>query len=205
MTALIIVDLQNDFLPTGTLPVPDGDLIIPIINKISKNKKFDTIVATKDWHPKNHGSFASQYNKNVGDHIILDGVEQILWPDHCVQNTSGSEFPDNLDTQNIDKIVFKGTDRLIDSYGAFFDNARKKETELEDYLKANKIDKIFICGLATDYCVKHSVLDAIDLGFDTYVVVDACRGVDLVKGDSQRALRAMEQAGAKMIKSSQLS
>ena len=203
MKALIIVDLQNDFLPGGALGVNRGDEIIPIINKLLEYN-FDVIVATKDWHPPDHGSFAATHKKQVGEHIILAGIYQILWPVHCVQWTQGAELTPLLHAQKIEKIFIKGTDKTIDSYSTFFDNGHKKSTGLEDYLKARNVKDIYIAGLTTDYCVKYSVLDAIKLGFNVYVIEDGCRGVDLQKGDSEKALDEMRQAGARIIKSKDL-
>jgi nicotinamidase/pyrazinamidase len=194
--ALLLMDLQNDFLPDGALAVQRGDEILPLINEII-HYPFDLIVATKDWHPADHGSFANNHEgKKIGEHINLGGLDQILWPAHCVQGTKGSEFGPNWDFTVVDKIVYKGTDPLIDSYSAFFDNGHRKTTGLEYYLREKGINEIFIAGLATDYCVKYSVLDALQLGFRPYVIVDACRGIDLSPGDVERALFVMREGGA---------
>ena len=198
--ALLIIDIQNDFLPGGSLAVPKGDEIIPVVNKLQK--KFELIVATKDWHPKNHKSFASQHrNKQYGDVIILNEQKQILWPDHCVQNSLGSEFPATLNTGKIERIFYKGTDKNIDSYSSFLDNDRKKKTGLEEYLKQKQVKDIYIAGLATDYCVKCTAFDGKTAGFNVFVIEDACRGVDLNKGDAKKALKEMEDRGIKMLKS----
>ena len=203
MTALILVDIQNDFLPDGALPVNEGDKIIPIVNELLKYK-FDIIVASKDWHPKDHGSFASVHGKSPGEVIDLDGIKQILWSDHCVQESSGSDFASKLNTSKIDKVIYKGTEKNIDSYSAFFDNAHRKKTELDDYLKSKKITDLYLVGLATDVCVKYTALDATQLGYNTYVVKDGCRGIDLKEGDTERALKEVQDAGAKIIESKDL-
>jgi len=201
--ALILVDIQNDFMPTGALPVPKGDEIIPIINKLQKH--FNLIIATQDWHPANHGSFASNHpDHKPGDVIMLDGLSQVLWPDHCVQNNHGAEFASAFDRHIVDKIFHKGTDPLIDSYSGFFDNAHRKATGLDRYLKEHSISEVYIAGLATDYCVKYSVLDALHLGLKTYVIADACRGVNLKPNDSAEAFEEMKKAGAIIINSQSL-
>jgi nicotinamidase/pyrazinamidase len=200
MTALLIVDIQNDFLPGGALSVPNGDVVIPVINRLLE-LDFDFVVATKDWHPKNHGSFASNHGKFVGDYILLEGLDQILWPDHCVENTKGSEFSEDLNLELIDHITHKGMDQSIDSYSAFFDNGHKKSTGLEKKLKEMGIINLYVCGLATDYCVKFSTLDACRLGFNTYVIEDACRGVNLSGDDSENAVTEMRKSGAQIINS----
>lgn len=198
MRALILVDLQNDFMPGGALPVSKGDEIVPIINELL-NKPFDLIVATKDWHPADHGSFADNYRKQVGEHVNLAGVDQILWPRHCVQGTWGSEFAPGWDTTKVDHVVYKGTDRDIDSYSTFFDNQHRKSTGLENFLKSRGMKDIYIAGLATDYCVKYSVLDAVSLGFNVYVIKEACQGVNLQPQDSAEAIQKMQRAGATFI------
>ncbi|MCE2983871.1 MAG: bifunctional nicotinamidase/pyrazinamidase [Parachlamydia sp.] len=198
MKALLVVDLQNDFLPGGALGVHGGDEIIPLINEMI-HYPFDLIIATKDWHPSTHGSFASVHQKKPGKHITLSGMDQTLWPDHCVQQTQGSNFALGWDQTCINKVFYKGTDAAIDSYSAFFDNGHIKSTGLSDYLKENSIKEVFIAGLTTEYCVKYTVLDALQLGFNPYVVVDACRPVDLVKGDGALALQVMQQAGATLL------
>ena len=198
MKALILVDLQNDFLPAGALPVPDGDQVIPLANQIQQ--RFDLVVATQDWHPSNHASFAAIHpGKMPGDVIDLDGLQQTLWPVHCVQNTVGSAFAPGLDISRVRKIFRKGTDPGIDSYSGFFDNGHRKSTGLDFYLKQAGVTETFVLGLATDYCVKFTALDALELGFATYVLVDACRGVDLQTGDVAAALHDMATAGVQII------
>lgn len=203
MKALIIVDLQNDFIKGGALAVNDAEQIIPLVNEIT-HYPFELIIATKDWHPSDHGSFANNHQKPIGSHIKLAGADQILWPAHCVQGTVGSEFAPGWDTTKIDKIVYKGTDPLIDSYSTFFDNNDQKSTGLEIYLKEKGVKQLFFIGLATDYCVKFSVLDALQLGFQAFVVVDACRGVNIHSNDSKKALQVMSEAGAILIPFSDL-
>jgi nicotinamidase/pyrazinamidase len=183
-SALILVDIQNDFCPGGSLAVKDGDRIVPVVNELQKH--FDLIVATKDWHPPGHASFIS------------------LWPPHCVQETAGAEFVEGLDTSRIARVFLKGTDPEIDSYSGFFDNEHKRATGLGDYLQARGVNEVTIAGLATDYCVKFTALDAVMLGFETSVVVDACRGVEVNEGDTARAVAEMSAAGVKIRESRQL-
>lgn len=196
--ALILVDLQNDFLPGGALPVPQGNEVIPNANHLLHHT-FDIKLATKDWHPLNHGSFAVNHKKTPGEVIELAGVEQILWPVHCVQDTQGADFSKDLNKEKIDKIFYKGTDKQIDSYSTFFDNNHRKSTGLAEFLRQRHIKDVFIAGLATDYCVLYSVLDARGLDFNTFVIADACRGIDLKPGDSERAFEKMKKAGAQII------
>jgi nicotinamidase/pyrazinamidase len=203
MKALIIVDLQNDFLPGGALPVPHGDEVIPLANELQS--RFDVVVATKDWHPPDHGSFAANHKgKKPGDRIILDGIEQILWPVHCVQNTHGAEFAASLDTSRVAHVFHKGIDPLIDSYSTFFDNAHRRHTGLAHYLNKRGIQEIYLMGLALDYCVNYSVLDARHLGLNTHVILDGCRGIELELGDIDRALDEMKRVGAVLLQSSDL-
>ena len=200
MNALIIVDLQNDFLPSGALPVPHSDEVIPVANELQS--RFDLVVATKDWHPPDHGSFAANHpGKKPGDRVILDGIEQILWPVHCVQNTYGAEFAPAFDTSRIAQVFHKGVERNIDSYSTFFDNAHRRETGLADYLKKRSIKNIYLMGLALDYCVKYSALDARHLGLNTHVILDGCRGIELEHGDIDRTLDEMKRVGAVLLKS----
>ncbi len=195
MDALLIVDVQNDFMPGGALGVEDGNAIIPIVNRLME--RHDLVVATKDWHPANHMSFAVRHEgKHVGDMVQLNGLPQVLWPIHCVQHTRGSEFAPGLEINDIDKTFYKGTDPLIDSYSGFFDNGHRQKTGLEDYLRSEGVTTLHIAGLATDYCVKYTTLDALNLGFKTHVIRNACRAVNLEEGDEQMAIREMEEAGA---------
>ena len=202
--ALVLVDLQNDFIPGGSLAVREGDAVIPVANAVQK-KKFDLIVATQDWHPKDHGSFASNHRgKHPGDMIELGGLQQVLWPDHCVQGSRGAQFHPVLDRARVTKVFRKGTDKEIDSYSTFFDNAHRKSTGLGEYLQEQKVTDVYLLGLATDYCVKYSALDAVKLGFKTHVVIDGCRGVELKPGDTKSAIEEMQRAGVKIVTSGEL-
>ena len=197
-TALILVDLQNDFLPGGALPVPGGDEVIAVANQIMAAYSF--VVATQDWHPQDHLSFASQHpGKRPGDHIVLEGLDQVLWPDHCVQGTWGAEFAADLATAGIHEVVRKGTLRRVDSYSGFFDNARRNATGLENLLRQRGVRAVHVMGLATDYCVLATCLDAAGLGFATTLVQDGSRGVNLVAGDVARAVEQMQRAGVQLV------
>jgi nicotinamidase/pyrazinamidase len=196
MNALLLVDLQNDFCPGGALAVPDGDQIFPRINELQK--KFDLVVATQDWHPADHGSFAVNHpGKKPGDVVELAGLSQILWPVHCVQGTSGAALHPLLDRSAIERVFRKGMDPLTDSYSGFFDNGHRHATGLEAYLRERGIDSVYLCGLATDYCVKFTALDAVRLGFETFLIEDACRGVNLQPGDVERAVEEMKAKGVR--------
>ncbi len=196
MRALIVVDVQNDFVPGGALAVPGGDQVVGEINRLMHSGDYERIVASQDWHPPDHVSFASQHpGHHVGEIIEIDGIEQILWPDHCVEHTYGARFVKRLETDRFDHVVHKGTDRRIDSYSGFFDNARRRDTGLADWLRRQGVREVHVVGLATDYCVKFTALDAVDLGFETTVLTAAARGVELKPGDVERALQDMAQAG----------
>jgi nicotinamidase/pyrazinamidase len=198
MKALIIVDVQNDFLPGGALGVPEGDLVSPVINQLSQD--FDLVFTTRDWHPADHCSFADSHpNAKIGDQILIDGQAQILWPVHCVQNTPGAELASNLQPKLITARIYKGTDPRVDSYSGFFDNQRKRATGLETLLRQHNADDLTIVGLATDYCVKATVLDACDLGFSVTVHENACRAVNLSPVDGANALAAMRDAGVRVV------
>jgi nicotinamidase/pyrazinamidase len=203
MRALILVDIQNDFMPFGALPVADGDAVVAVANGLAE--RFSLVVATQDWHPADHGSFASMHDGlHPGDIVDLGGVEQVLWPDHCVQNTPGASFHSALNVAAIDYVVRKGTERDVDSYSGFYDNDRRRDTGLGEYLMSRGVDEVVICGLATDYCVKYTVLDAVGMGFGVTVIEDGCRAVDLQAGDGDRALVDMHSAGARVLESSEL-
>jgi nicotinamidase/pyrazinamidase len=194
MKALILVDVQNDFLPGGALAVPDGDAILPIVNHMQAT--FPLVVATQDWHPANHGSFAANHpGKNVFTQIDLNGLPQTLWPVHCVQGTRGAELAPGLQRDRIAKIFPKGTDAAIDSYSGLFDNGHRKSTGLGEWLKGQGVTEVFVCGLATDYCVKFTALDAARTGFKTHFIEDASRGVNLQPNDVTNAIAEMRQAG----------
>jgi len=195
MRALICVDIQNDFCPGGALEVKDGLAAAKVANKLMD--RFDLVVATQDWHPANHKSFAAMHPwRRPGDVIELNGLEQILWPIHCVQGSFGAEFVRELKTDAFEKVFVKGTDPEIDSYSGFFDNGHRKATGLGDYLKEKGVKEVYIVGLALDVCVKFTVLDALELGFKTYLVKDGSRGVNLKPGDSDKAVEEMQEKGA---------
>jgi nicotinamidase/pyrazinamidase len=198
MRVLLVVDVQNDFCPGGALPVPEGDRVVPVINRLLPH--FDLVVATQDWHPAEHRSFAVHHpGRRPGETIELAGLAQVLWPVHCVQGTPGAEFHPDLDRSRIAEVVRKGTDREIDSYSGFFDNGHRRATGLERTLRDRGAKLLFVCGLATDYCVKYTALDAAALGFPTTLVSDACRGIDLTPGDVDRALAEMQSAGVRVV------
>jgi nicotinamidase/pyrazinamidase len=198
--ALIVVDMQNDFLPNGALGVKDGDVIIPIINRLLR-LPFDVRVASLDWHPKGHCSFASTWNKKPRERIIIEGIEQKLWPDHCVQGTKGAEFSSEINVSLCDHIVHKGTEVMIDSYSAFFDNQKRRSTGLDAFLKHADVQDLYIAGLTTEYCVLYSVMDALELGFSCHVIIDACRGIDVEKGDVAKAIDIMKERGVEIVTS----
>jgi len=198
MNTLIVVDVQNDFLPGGALAVPRGDEVIPVINALMP--RFKLVVATQDWHPPDHGSFASQHpGRCVGDVVDLSGLPQTLWPDHCVQNTPGAALAPSLDAARIARVFHKGTNREIDSYSGFFDNGQRRSTGLGEYLRERGVTSVCLAGLATDYCVKFTALDARRLGFHTRVVLEGVRGVELHPGDCERALEEMRTAGVQVV------
>jgi len=201
--ALILVDLQNDFLPGGALEVPDGDQVIPVANRVQP--LFEVVVASQDWHPADHGSFAASHpGKHPGEEIELEGLPQVLWPTHCVQDSEGARLASGLDTSHIGRIFFKGTDPQIDSYSCFCDNAHRRSTGLADYLRVRGIRAVYLLGLATDYCVKFSALDAVAEGYSVLLILDGCRGIDLEPGDIERALDEMREAGVIIVSSSDL-
>jgi nicotinamidase/pyrazinamidase len=203
MKALVIVDVQNDFIPGGALAVKEGDTIIPVINALQQ--KFDFVVATQDWHPSDHGSFAANHQgKEIGEFIDLNGVQQILWPVHCVQESEGAEFHPELNQEKWLAIFQKGTNPLVDSYSGFFDNNRQGDTGLSAYLKNKGINEIYVCGLATDYCVKFTVMDGLSEGYKTYLVADATKAVNLSPNDYEIAIEEMAQSGAIIVHSEDL-
>jgi nicotinamidase/pyrazinamidase len=180
------------------LPVPDGDKVIRVANALIPG--FKLVLATQDWHPADHGSFAANHpGKKPGDRINLNGLPQILWPTHCVQNTPGAAFASELNSSAITRVFQKGTDAGIDSYSGFFDNGHRKSTGLAEYLRSQNVTTVFIAGLATDYCVKFTALDAVAEGFRTKLLVDGCGGVELHPGDVKNAVDAMIQAGVEML------
>ncbi len=201
--ALILVDIQNDFLPGGALAVPHGDEVIPVANQLMPH--FELVVATQDWHPRDHASFADNHpGQQIGSVISVEGLDQIMWPVHCVQNTRGAEFADDLNVDRVSYIFKKGTDPRYDSYSGFFDNGHHTATGLGDFVKQRHVQRVFVLGLATDYCVKFTVLDALQLGFETVFIDDGCRGVNLNDGDVANAIETMRQQGADVRQSAQV-
>jgi nicotinamidase/pyrazinamidase len=203
-SALIVVDVQNDFLPGGSLAIQGGDTIIGPLNRIAP--AFSYVVATRDWHPAGHVSFASSYpGKKPFDTAALsgvDGVFKILWPDHCVQGTPGADFHPGLDTRPFSAVIHKGYGPLMDSYSVFFQNDRKTPSGLEFLLRGLGYSRVFLCGLATDVCVLYSALDAVQLGFDTYLVKDASKG--LSESSVREALNRLEAAGVRILSSKEI-
>jgi len=198
--ALVLVDLQYDFCPGGALEVPHGDDVIEVANRVARH--FDVVAATQDWHPADHGSFAANHaGRKPYDVIDLHGLPQVLWPSHCVQGSRGAELHAGLDVARITKIFRKGTDPSVDSYSGFHDNGHRRSTGLGDWLRTQGVGSVYVMGLATDYCVKFTALDARRDGFDVYVVEDGCRGVELASGDSDRALDEMRAAEVTVIDS----
>ena len=198
--ALIIVDMQNDFMPGGALPVDEGDQIIDSINYVAEifKKNNGIIVLTQDWHPDNHMSFASSHpGKDPGEEFQSEGIGPILWPDHCIQGSQGAKFHDKLKVTLAHAIIRKGYNPKVDSYSGFIENDKKSETGLAGYLKALKIKRIFICGLALDYCCYFTSLDGFDFGFEVYFLVNLTRGIDLPPGNISKSLQHMRDKGIK--------
>jgi len=200
MNTLILVDIQNDFLPGGSLAVPNGDGVIRVANSLIASGRFQLIVATQDWHPAEHGSFASRHpGKQPFSRAELDGLPQTLWPDHCVQWSGGAMLAPGLETRSIHRVFPKGTDPKVDSYSGFYDNGRRASTGMGEYLLKRGVKDVTVIGLATDYCVKFTVLDACELGFRARVLLPGCRGVNIAPGDSDAAAQAMKLAGAEVL------
>ncbi|MBI9104143.1 MAG: bifunctional nicotinamidase/pyrazinamidase [Spirochaetales bacterium] len=203
MKALIIIDIQNDFCPGGTLAVPDGDKVVEVINSLCG--RFDKVIATRDWHPQKHVSFGSTHQRTTGEIIKLpSGEEQMLWPDHCVQGSKGADFHKNLAIKNFNIILHKGMNPDLDSYSAFYENDGKTSTGLTYYLNGFKIKEVFLCGLATDYCVYFTALDSLKEGFTTNLILDCCRAVNLPEGSEKKALKEMKDSGIKILNSSEI-
>jgi nicotinamidase/pyrazinamidase len=203
--ALLLIDIQNGFCPGGNLPVAEGDAVVAVANRLMAHGAYDLVVASQDWHPKNHGSFASQHpGKKPFDMGELSGQPQVMWPDHCVQGTKDAEFHPDLDTSRIDFIQRKGENPAVDSYSAFRDNDKSALTGLSDWLKEKGVTELDVMGLATDYCVKFSALDAVDMlpGVKVRLIADGCRGID-AKG-VEEAIEAMREAGVEIIYSSRI-
>jgi nicotinamidase/pyrazinamidase len=201
MHSLILVDIQNDFVPGGRLAVPEGDAIIPLANSLQK--AFGLVVATQDWHPQSHKSFASNHHgKKPFDLIDLHGLQQVLWPDHCVQGSNGAAFHPALDLKRVEAIFRKGMDSEIDSYSGFYDNGMRKSTGLAGYFRERRVQKVFVCGLAGDYCVAYTAKDALRENFETYIIADATRPIDA--NGFQHAVDEVLSLGGNVIESSQL-
>jgi nicotinamidase/pyrazinamidase len=196
--ALLAIDIQNDFCRGGALAVPQGDDIVPIVNRLQN--RFATVVLTQDWHPADHTSFAAQHpGRNAFETVTVAYGDQVLWPDHCVQGTDGAAFHPALDQDRAHLVIRKGFRPAVDSYSAFFENDRTTPTGLSGYLRERGIDRVFLTGLATDVCVRFSAMDARNHGFDTILIADACRGLD--KGGVNSAVTAMKEAGVRVIES----
>lgn len=194
-TCLVVVDVQNDFIPGGALAVPRGDEVVPAINRLAA--RFDHVVLTQDWHPRGHISFASSHpGRKPFETVQLPYGAQVLWPDHCVQGTSGAAFHSDLNLTKAQLVIRKGHHRGIDSYSAFLEADRRTATGLAGYLRERKLEELWVCGLATDFCVAWTALDARAAGFDTTVIEDACRAIDL-DGSLARAWAEMTAAGVK--------
>ena len=199
-SALIVTDIQNDFCPGGSLSVPRGDEIVPVINQLMGN--FEVVVATQDWHPRGHISFASTHpGKKPFDTIELMGEEQILWPDHCVPGTRGAEFHEGLDISPFVLIVRKGWHQGVDSYSTFFENDHRTATGLDSYLKGLGIRRVYLTGLAQDFCVYYSAKDALNLGFETYMIEDATRGLDQPPGSLDEKMKELAGLGLRVLRS----
>lgn len=200
MRGLLVVDVQNDFCQGGALEVKSAEEIIPVVNGLIDGfkKREEVVVATMDWHPDNHGSFASNSGGKIGEMGDLHGVPQIWWPDHCIQGTHGAELHPGL--RPVQDKIYKGTNPRVDSYSGFY-SASREETDLDSFFKARNVDTIYVVGLATDYCVKFTVMDALQLGYRVYLIVDGCRGVNLSPSDSDDAIRDMREKGAVIVNS----
>ena len=194
--ALIIIDMQNDFCHGGALAVKDGETLVEPIN--DAQEKFDSIILTQDWHPEEHSSFASNNSAEVYSKIEMDYGSQILWPDHCIQGSIGANFHKNLNTNNSNLILRKGCNPKIDSYSAFFENDKSTTTGLEGYLVKKEIKRLYLCGLAFDYCVFYSALDGINLGFDVFVFQDLTKAINL-NNSEKLARKTMIEKGIKLI------
>ena len=198
MKALLLIDVQPDFMPGGRLPVTGGDQILPLLNQLQA--RFDLVVATQDWHPAGHHSFASSHPGHAPfEQIYLHGLPQVLWPDHCVQGTPGAALHPDLSTDRVEAIFRKGTDPEIDSYSGFFDNGHLKSTGLADYLRGRGITAVYVVGLAGDYCVSFSAKDALKEGFATFLIEDATRAID--EAGFMQAKSDLVQHGGRVVQS----
>lgn len=202
-SALLIIDVQNDFCPGGALAVPNGDEVVPVLNNAAAC--FSTVVATKDWHPRGHISFASVHEgATIGEVRQINGLDQVMWPDHCIPGSSGAAFHSDLAVDTINLIVHKGLDKVLDSYSAFFENDGTTPTGLEGYLRGLGITQVVIGGLATDYCVYFSAKDAVKCGFSVFLLEDGVRGVDVPEGNLEKTVDDMKQSGVVFISSQEL-
>ena len=201
MKTLIIVDPQLDFMPGGALPVPDGQAIVPLINRLLP--RFDLVVATQDWHPANHASFAAnQGGRKVFEIIRLDGLDQVLWPTHCIQGSPGAAFHPDLDPRPLAAIFRKGLNPTVDSYSGFWDNGHRQATGLAGYLRARQADELYICGLAADICVFYTLADALKEGFKASLIEDASRALDAEQYAARR--RELLALGGRVVSSAGL-
>lgn len=200
-TALLVIDMQNDFcLENGSLSVEGAMDIIEPINEAMKDPQYDLIVASQDWHPQDHGSFASNHEGyNLFDTVDLNGLDQIIWPDHCIQNTSGSEFVGGLETSKFDKVIRKGTNPLVDSYSAFYDNGHRVDSGLSEYLKHHGVQTVHVCGVATNFCCLYTCLDALFEGFSTTLLYNLSKGVEIEKGNIESALKNILDNGGSIL------
>ncbi|WP_162052788.1 bifunctional nicotinamidase/pyrazinamidase [Pontibacter pamirensis] len=198
MKALLLIDIQNDFLPGGALAVPEGDAIIPVVNRLQE--QFDLVIATQDWHPEGHKSFASNHaGKKTFEVIELQGLKQVLWPDHCLQGSTGAAFSEAADMRKVEAIFRKGMNPEIDSYSGFYDNGHLKSTGLTDYLRSKEVTEVYLAGLAADYCVYFTAKDALQEGFKAYVIEDATRAISPEGFDKAKA--DIESKGGKLVQS----
>jgi len=201
--ALLVIDVQNDFCPGGSLPVPEGDAVVPVINRLLP--RFPVVVATQDWHPRDHVSFASNHpGTEPFSTIELQGVAQTLWPDHCIPGTHGAELHAGLDTAPLDLVLRKGMSPQLDSYSAFFENDRRTPTGLAGYLRERGVSEVYLSGLAADVCVYFSALDAARLGLSATFIEDATRGIDAPPGTLAERLEELRRSGVRMIRSGQV-
>ena len=197
--ALIVVDMQNDFCKGGSLEVPYSEEVIPYINQLINSEEYKEIIFTQDFHPKEHKSFASNHNREIGEIINLNGVPQVMWVDHCIQGTQGVEFHPEINQEKLTKIIQKGMNIEVDSYSAFFDNQHLVDTGLTDYLKNKRIEEIEVVGLALDYCVKYTCLDAIKMGFKTTLHFKGTKAVNLSPDDAKNTVFELLQNGVSVL------
>ena len=202
MEVLLLIDIQKDFLPGRALAVPEGDQVVSVANNLQKS--FELVVATQDWHPSDHGSFASNHEgKKPGDKIELEGLEQVLWPDHCIQNAEGAELADDLEKDKIKTVFKKAINPKIDSYSAFYDNGHKRSTGLHEYLQDKEVDTVYLVGLAADVCVKFSADDALQLGYKTYIVQDGTKAIGKEEGFEQTK-KELKEKGVEFVNSDEV-